>query len=201
MQVLKDLYALDDGGASLAAGTDLGSALFRMGLVHLLLAFLLALGPIRPRARAAPGSAAAAGHAPGAGDAFCASAAASVQAAAAGLPKHPPYLGYRTDIVAGAPGTPIISVSIAAAATLPVWCHNASSAACRGCYSLSLGSSMCVDQTGLLRMQCCPTPRTSDPSCRRRPSGWAASQSCSASARCASCAQRQWCASYTGPLM
>ena len=106
-KVLKDLYALDDGGASLAAGTDLGSALFRMGLVHLLLGFLLALGPIRPRTRAAPESAAAAA-APQAsqGEAFCASAAASVQSAAAGLPKHPPYLGYRTDIVAGAADQP-----------------------------------------------------------------------------------------------
>ena len=118
-QVLKDLYALDDGGASLAAGTDLGSALFRMGLVHLLLAFLLALGPIRPRTRAAEGSAVAAAQAPGVGDAFCASAAASVQSAAAGLPKHPPYLGYRTDIVAGAYPAPPCSAVSRVAATVP----------------------------------------------------------------------------------
>ncbi len=99
--MLKDLYALDDGGASLAIGKDLGSALARAGLPHLLLALLAALPPIQPRgARGVPSSPEPAQAAQA--RIRASPVAASVQEAAAGLPKRAPYLGYRTDIVAGA---------------------------------------------------------------------------------------------------
>ena len=104
--MLKDLYALDDGAASLAAGRDLGSALHRMGLVHLLLSFLLAMGPIPARGARAAAPAAAIPNAAEQGTPSYirdSGLVASVKEAAAGLPKRQPYMGFRTDIVAGAP--------------------------------------------------------------------------------------------------
>lgn len=96
MQVLKDLFALDDGGARLAAGENLGSVLCRHGLVALLLSFLVALGPIKSRSRAAAPSE------PGPSQSFGSLVVASITETAQSFPKRPPYLGFRTDIVAGA---------------------------------------------------------------------------------------------------
>lgn len=103
--MLKDLYALDDGGASLATGKDLGSSLARAGLPHLLLALLAALPPImQPRGRAASGGVPSSSPEPeqaAQARIRAGPVVASVKEAAAGLPKRAPYLGYRTDIVAG----------------------------------------------------------------------------------------------------
>ena len=99
VQVLKDLFALDDGapitkGSRRVSGRTLGSALCRQGLVPLLLSFLVALGPIRT-ARPATSEAAPPSSAP------ALSMEPSITAAAASLPRLPPYLGFRADIVAG----------------------------------------------------------------------------------------------------
>jgi hypothetical protein len=95
-QVLKDLFALDDGGASKASGRNLGSAMCQQGLVPLLLSFLVALGPIRGRAPRPAG--------PEAGQASSTQERpmdSSITSTAARFPRLPPYLGFRTDIVAG----------------------------------------------------------------------------------------------------
>lgn len=99
VQVLKDLFALDDGapitkGSRRVSGRTLGSALCRQGLVPLLLSFLVALGPIRT-ARPAPSGVAQPNSA------LAPSMEPSITATAASLPRLPPYLGFRTDIVAG----------------------------------------------------------------------------------------------------
>ncbi|KAK9909618.1 hypothetical protein WJX75_005174 [Coccomyxa subellipsoidea] len=94
-QVLKDLFALDDGGASKASGRNLGSAMCQQGLVPLLLSFLVALGPIRGRAPRPAG--------PEAGQASSTQERpmdSSITSTAARFPRLPPYLGFRTDIVA-----------------------------------------------------------------------------------------------------
>ena len=117
-QVLKDLYALDDGGASLAAGKDLGSGLARTGLVHLLLSLLAALPPIQARTRSSsdapsmppPDALRRIRELP---------VVESVREAAAALPKCPPYLGYRTDIVAGVHAPPPFALQC----RLAWWAH------------------------------------------------------------------------------
>jgi hypothetical protein len=99
--VLKDLFALDDGGARLAAGENLGSVLCRHGLVALLLSFLLALGPIKPRGARAAAAGAGAEPVPSQ-PGFGGLVSPSLMTTAESFPKQPPYLGFRTDIVAGA---------------------------------------------------------------------------------------------------
>lgn len=96
--MLKDLFALDDGGAGKACGRNLGSALCQQGLVSLLLSFLVALGPIRRQTRAA---------APDAGQPSSTQERPmdnSISSTAAKFPRLPPYLGFRTDVVAGGCG-------------------------------------------------------------------------------------------------
>lgn len=99
MQVLKDLFALDDGapitkGSRRVSGRTLGRVLCRQGLVPLLLSFLVALGPIRTARLAASGVAQ-----PSTAPALAMDP--SITATAASLPRLPPYLGFRTDVVAG----------------------------------------------------------------------------------------------------
>jgi hypothetical protein len=95
VQVLKDMFALDDGGARLAAGQNLGSVLCRHGLVALLLSFLVALGPTSRPARAAAISA-------GPSQPFGMLVSPSIASTAASFPQRPPYPSFRTDVVAGA---------------------------------------------------------------------------------------------------
>ena len=99
-QVLKDLFALDDGGSKTAPRRELGNSLCKSGLVPLLLSFLVALGPIRTRAHASSWD-------PDSFRSEDSPIASSLKKAANGFPRHPPYYGYRTDIVAGMSVLPI----------------------------------------------------------------------------------------------
>lgn len=94
LQVLKDLFALDDGGSKTAPRRELGNSLCKSGLVPLLLSFLVALGPIRRRAHASSWD-------PNSFRSEDSPVASSLKKAASAFPRHPPYYGYRTDIVAG----------------------------------------------------------------------------------------------------
>lgn len=96
-QVLKELFALDDGGTNVASGRNLGTALCRKGLVPLLLSFLVALGPIKRPNGAAPCE----GGQPQEISTQERALNESITTTAAGFPRRPPYLGFRTDIVAG----------------------------------------------------------------------------------------------------
>ncbi len=97
LQVLKDLFALDDGISKTAPRRELGNSLCKSGLVPLLLSFLVALGPIRTRAHALSWD-------PDSFRSEDSPIASSLKKAAAIFPRHPPYCGFRTDVVAGTPG-------------------------------------------------------------------------------------------------
>ena len=97
LQVLKDLFALDDGVSKTAPRRELGNSLCKSGLVPLLLSFLVALGPIRTRAHATSWD-------PDSFRSEDSPIASSLKKAASIFPRHPPYYGFRTDIVAGAHG-------------------------------------------------------------------------------------------------
>ena len=94
LQVLKELFALDDGGSKTTPRRELGNSLCSSGLVPLLLSFLVALGPICARAQASSWD-------PDSFRSEDSPVASSLKKAASSFPRHPPYYGYRTDIVAG----------------------------------------------------------------------------------------------------